>query len=391
MMMKKKVLAVLCLAFLLLSLFPLSSLAAEDPYFIAVNDDLPELSLETQPIRVGGVTYIPCMIFDRRNSGSVLGVFYAWDVKGEKVSIYSKSQTLEFDIKNGTAFSYDKQKEYNYQAVTQNGMAYVPAASTCKYFGLDLSFPISDDAKVQILRIKNGNQVLDDQMFLRSARPLLEDRNSNYNQGSGGSSTGGKQTGGGTITIRPNESRPTEEGKDTSLYLAIRVGDAANLSSILTALEESRQLKAVFFFRVDQLMPQDDLLREVIGRGHRVGFIPSGDSTEAQIENLQEGNRLLKHILRQKAVFVLQEGGSGELGSVLRAEGYLPWTPNISVSGAGRSDSATYQTVLQRLEKKTGKARLLLDDKVKGGTLSSVLKMLEKDGYNMRALRETDY
>lgn len=390
-MMKKKVLVVLWLVFLLLSLFPLSSLAAEDPYFIAVNDDLPELSLETQPIRVGGVTYIPCMIFDRRNSGSTLGVFYAWDVKGETVSIYSKSQTLEFDIKNGTAFSYDKQKEYNYQAVTRNGMAYVPAASTCMYFGLDLSFPISDDAKVQILRIKNGNQVLDDQMFLRSARPLLEDRSANY-QGSGRSSSGGKQTSGGTITIRPNETRTEEQRKDdTSVYLGIRVGDAANLSSILTALEESRQLKAVFFFRVDELIPQDDLLREVIGRGHRVGFLPSGNTTEAQIENLQEGNRLLKHILRQKAVFVLQEGGSEELASGLHAEGYLPWTPNISVSGAGRSDSATYQTVLQRLEKKTGKARLLLDDKVKGGTLSSVLKMAEKDGYNMRALRETDY
>lgn len=388
--MKKKSVALLCLVLLLLGLVPLHSLAAEDPYFIAINDDLPELSLETQPIRVGGVTYLPCTIFDRRNSGAVLGVFYAWDAKGEKVSIYSKSQTLEFNIKAGTAFSYDKQKEYNYQAVTRNGMAYVPAASTCKYFGLDLSFPITDDAKLQILRIKNGNQILDDQMFLRSARPLLDDRTASYNQGSGRSSSGGSQTSGGT-SIRPNDAHPGEEGHDTSVYLGIRVGDTANLSSILKALDESRQLKAVCFFRVDQLIACEDLLREVIGRGHRVGLIPSGNSTEAQLDNLQEGNRLLKHILRQKAVFVLSEGGFEEQTSALRTEGYLPWTPNISVSGAGRSDSATYQMALQRLEKKTGRARLLLDDKVKGGTLSSVLKILEKDGYDLRALRETDY
>lgn len=388
--MKKKGLSMLCLFLVLLSLLPLSSLAAEEPYFIAVNDELPELRLETQPIRVSGVTYIPCTIFDRRNSGVALGVFYAWDTKADTVTIYSKSQTLEFNIKNGTAFSYDAQKEYNYQAVMRNGMAYVPAASTCKYFGLNLSFPVTEDAKMQILRIKNGNEILDDQMFLRSARPLLDERTQNYNRGNEGSSSGGNQSGGST-TIKPNETLPSGEGRGTAVYLGIRVGDGSNLNSILKALDESRQIKAIFFFRVDQLVSNDDLLREVIGRGHRVGLIAFGTTVDAQREYLDEGNRLLKHILRQKAVFVLWEGGSDEVYASLRSEGYLPWTSNVSMSGAGKSDGATYQAVLQRIEKRSGKVRLLLDNKVKGGTLSSILKALEKDGYDLRALRETDY
>jgi len=383
--MKKPIALLLCVLFFLASVAPVIGLAAEEPYFIAINDEFPELNQQTEPIRVSGVTYVPCTILDRRVTGVDLGVYY--NTKEKKVTTYSKSRSLVFDLETGTAHSLDEDKDYNYQAVMRNGLPYLPAVSLCNYFGLSCSFPVTDDAKYQILRIKNGNQILNDSMFMRSARPILEER---LAKGGLPTSGGANQSVGGTPVTTP-ENSPDAPGQNTFVYLGIRVDSATKLDSILNALTESRQVKAVFFFPVSRLAECDELLRELSGRGQRIGLISSGNSLEAQLESLKEGNRLLKHILCQKAFFVLSESAGEEQRDGLRAEGYLPWTPNITVSADGRSDAAIYQSLINKLKKKTGKARLLLDDGIKGGTLASALRQMREDGYDIRLLRETDY
>lgn len=390
MKMKKPIALLLCVLFFLANVAPVSGLATDDPYYIAINDEFPELNQQTEPIRVSGVTYIPWTIFDRRSTGVDLGVYSSWDVKAKKVSLYFKARVLEFDLESGTAHASDEDKDYNYQAVMRNGLPYLPAVSSCNYFGLSCSFPVTEDAKYQILRLKNGNQILNDTMFMRSVRPILEERLTKPSQsGSGSSKGGGNQSGRGTTGTSSGASSDAP-GENTAVYLAIRVDHAKNLDSMLNALTGNRQVKAVFFFPVSRLEECDDLLRELTGHGQRVGLIPSGNSLQAQLDSLNEGNRLLGHILRQKAFFVLSESATEEQRTGLRAEGYLPWSPNVTVSAAGRSDAAIYQSVLDKLKKKTGKVRLLLDDGMKGGTLSSALRQLREDGYDLRVFRETD-
>jgi hypothetical protein len=271
-------------------------------------------------------------------------------------------------------------------------MPYVPAAAACRYFGLGCSFLATEDAQFQLIRIKNGKQILDDDMFVRSVRPHLEERAAKYNQTSGSTSnpSGGNPSGGGTVITPPNTSGEGS-GQDVEVYLAIRVGNGAELSSIVKALKANRQVKGMFFFPVDELVEHDDLLRELISKGQRVGLIAQGTSLEEKQKSLEAGNLLLEHILRQRTAFVLDEGFSEEVKSGLSSEGYLPWRATVSVTSQNRSASSVYGTVLSKIEGSKGKARVLLDDGTKGGTLSSILRKLREDRYDIRPLRETDH
>ena len=390
--MRKRLVAALCILLLLTGLFPMASSAALDITFLAVNDEFPELTAETSPIRVGGVTYLPCTVFDKRSTGVDLGVSYGWDAKEDKISLYTKDRVLEFNVKTGIAYAYAEEREYNYQAVVRNGMPYVPAAAACRYFGLGCSFLATEDAQFQLIRIKNGKQILDDDMFMRSVRPHLEERAAKYSQTSGGTSnpSGGNSSGGGTVITPPNTSGEGS-GQDVEVYLAVRVGNGAELSSIVKALKANRWVKGMFFFPVDELVDHDDLLRELISKGQRVGLIAQGTSLEEKQKSLEAGNLLLEHILRQRTAFVLDEGFSEEVKSGLSSEGYLPWRATVSVSSQNQSDSSVYGKVLSKIEESKGKARVLLDDGTKGGTLSSILRKLREDRYDIRPLRETDH
>lgn len=381
--MKKRMIAILCMLVWLIGLIPLMTSAAADVCFIAINDELPALTVETLPIRVGGMLYLPCTVFDKRVTGVDLGVYYGWHAQGETITLYSQNRRLTFDVKAGTAYSDQEDKEYAYQAIVRNGMPYVPAGSSCWYFGLKCPLLITDDNRFQVLRISNGKQVLDDNMFIRSAIPILEEKAAKYNQ-----NTNGNQ-GGGTA-VKPGSSGD-ETQPDAQVYLAIRMGSGQNLSAIMNAMKSSRQVKGVFFFPVEQLAAYDDTLRELVMSGQRIGLIAKGTTLEEQLGSLQEGNRLLKHILRQKAVFVLNEGLSEEMQKGLQEEGYLPWKANITLGSRGRSDSALYQAVLDRIGDSKGKARVLLDDNTKGGTVFSILRQLREEQYDIRILRETDF
>jgi hypothetical protein len=221
-------------------------------------------------------------------------------------------------------------------------------------------------------------------MFIRTAKPLLEERAAKYSQ-KPDSTPSGNQSG------ENSENSQDSTGAEAVVYLAVRVDGGQNLKPILNALGGSRTVKGIFFFSPEQLSSYDDILRELVSNGQRVGLIAKGASLEDQLRSLERGNELLKHILRQKAVFVLNEGLSEDIQKGLQEEGYLPWKANITVTSRNRSDSGIYQTVLNQVAGTKGKARVLLDDNTKGGTVSSILRQLRKDRYEIRAIRETDF
>jgi len=296
---------------------------------------------------------------------------------------------LEFDIQSGTAYDFAEDREYAQQAVVRNGIPYVPAAWSCGRFGMSCTFPITDDEQFQLLRIKNGNEVIvDDNMYKRSVHPILEDRAAKFGQGEPSKPTSG-QSGGIKVDIPETSGENTSQ--EATVYFAIRVDGGAQLDSIFHALKRNLRVKGVFFFHNNQLASSDDFLRELVSNGHRVGLIAEGSSLEEQLHSLEEGNRLLEHILRQKASFVLNERFSEDSQQGLQESGYLLWTANITMASRSRSDAVLYQSILDRIGEKKGKARVLLDDNTKGGTLSSVLRQLQEDQYEIRSIRETDY
>ena len=202
--------SVAMLAFLLLSLIPFVGSATSELYFIAVNDELPELTRESAPIRVSGITYLPVTLFDRRISGVNLGVSYGWDSAAGTVSLYTAGKVLEFDLEAGTAYGYDEEQEYPYQAMLRNGIPYVPAANACRYFGIECAFLGTEDGKYSLLRLKNGQQVLDDLMFIRTAKPIIEERAAKYNkpEESGGRVVGPSTNGGTPVVPSVHNTQP---------------------------------------------------------------------------------------------------------------------------------------------------------------------------------------
>ncbi len=382
--MKRRWIALLCMLALLLPCLPAVSLA-ESPLFLGIDDTCPPLNKNVEPIYVGGVPYVPYTVFDRSVGGDILGVYAAWSIEREVVTVYSKAGgTLEFDIPSGTAYSSVENQQYAFSAVVRNGMAYLPASKTCHYFGLGSVVLTSDNGKSSLLRLRSGKQSMSDQMFMHSVSSLLEDRSGSYGQSSNNNNQSTTQT--------PPPQQPEDPaGTGSSIYLGIRVQGGQQLDELINTLSGQGSLKAVFFFAPEDLAQYEAQLRRLVGNGHRVGLIPKEGTTEQQLNNLEEGQRLLKHILRQQASFVLPRAATDEQRAAIKEAGYLIWTPQVTPASAGRSDGALYQTAIDRIKTKKGKVRLLIDDGMKGGTLGSILNQCRQDGYDFRVLRETDH
>lgn len=379
---KRKWIALLCMIALLLPCLPAAGWA-ETPLYLGIDDTCPPLNKSIEPIYVGGVPYIPYTVFDRNNGGSILEVFASWNQERESVTVYSKSgANLEFDIPSGTAYSSYENQQYSFQAVVKNGMAYLPASKTCHYFGLGSVVLTTDDGKHTLLRIRSGKQIMSDQLFMHSVSSLLEERSGNDGQSSNNNPGNTQQP-----TTQPEDP----VGNGSGIYLGIRVENGQQIDAQINALASQSGMKAIFFFPAEDLAQYEAQLRKLTGNGHRVGLIPKEGSTVQQRNSLEEGQRLLKHILRQQASFVLPGAASEEQRAAWQESGYLLWTANVTVASAGRSDSALYQMAIDRISAKKGKVRLLIDDGMKGGTLNSVLKQCRADGFDLRVLRETDY
>ncbi len=378
--MKKRAIALALSLLFFLGLGPLGARAAGQPYFIAVNDELLLLSIQTAPILVGGVTYIPCTIFDSGVTGVNIGVSYSLDSTAQFVYLKSGSKTLDFDIASGTAYSATEDKTYHYQAVSRGGMPYLPAANVCRYFGLTCSFLYTDSG--QMLRIKNGSQGLDDEKYIRAARPILEEWAAAYGQPNPPPPA--------PPSPQKPEDAPLKPGQSARIYLGIRVESGANLPGILDALERGHA-KAILFFPTNQVAAMDGLLRQAAVRGHKIGFIAPGGTLEEQLSAIRGANELLVHILKQKAVFILAAGQESAVLEGLGAQGYLNWRPGITMSSKNTGASTIPQALVDKVSQGAGVARVLLDDGLRGGTYTTILSKLREGEHSLRTPRETDF
>ena len=378
--MRNRVLSVLCAVLFALSAIPVGPIQAapvKELFFIAVNDSAPELTGDAAPIWIGSSAYIPCALFDRRVSGVSLGISYSWS--SEAVLLFSGGQTLEFDIAAGKAYANGGTRAYDYQAVIRNGRPYVPATNSCRFFGLQATMLYTTSGP--LLRIKDGNQELSDNLFLDSVEPLFATRLAQFNSANSGEGTAGGKPGTVTPTPEPNEAGPTQ---DKIVQTTIRVTSGLKLGGIISTLN-GRGVKGLFFFAPEDLAGYDKALRQLTGSGHRVGLIPQGETLQEQLESIAEGNRLLSHILRQETVFILASGQVSEIETGLRNAGYLIWVPNV------REEGQETTALLNQIKNQRGRVKLLLRAEYGTGHLGTLLRGMQTEQFDLRPVRETSY
>lgn len=380
--MKKRLAGLACTLALLLTMMVVPAWAGET-FFLSINDTLPPASNQTTPIQYGGWIYVPMGAFNSRVTGVNLGVYCGLTDGDQSLVFYDLSgRNMTFNLSDGTATAEGSAAPVPSTVVARNGTYYAPAYAVCQYFGLSYSFYNTDYGP--LLRIKDGNAVLSDSLFISSAASLMRGR-------SGGGSGGN----GGTIHTNPNTAvmpeppaqdpdviiPPREEEPPSfSMYLGVQAG--GDISGALSALS-SAKASAVVFFPAETLTQNTAQLRHAAALGHKIGLIPKGENAQQRLESVQQGSRLLAKILRQETWFVL---GNDQ---TLTEAGYLCWTPGLTLTASNAA--SLYNSVVDHASGRSSAGRVLLKGDTSGAVLSATLNQLASDGDTFLVPRETRY
>jgi len=245
--MQRKIIAVMLV---ILFLAPFVQTATADNSglcFTATNDLL--LDLGSMTAFVGGISYVPAKVF------STYGVYFNYFDSDTTATLYNSSKNIYFDLSSGNSYdSFDNQ--YSVSATFKNGQVYVPVSWVCQYFGLYYSY-ISGDGYGDIIRIKNGGEVLTDSQFLNAASSLMHTR---YNEYFGTTSP---------TTSTPSE--PVTSGKESEVASASLSFIGLPSEKLLDSLDDYAA-KVCFFVTANEVASSPDVIRRIYGSGHSIGI-----------------------------------------------------------------------------------------------------------------------
>ncbi len=380
--MKKKLLALLCVVALLCTFMP-SAFAADQLYFVAVNDKMLEYSPDTQPIKSRGTMYVPYTVFlSEFNGGVNLGVFYGRDKQRNTLSFYAKqTPTLTFDY--GAGITYDTTDTvFNFRAIVRNGTVYLPAWAVSDYFGLECTYSATEFG--DLVRIKRADDYyLSDQFFLSSATDKFREQRKQFDRDQLGEPVVP------TPVPTPSPVPTTPDGqRQVSVCFAFRCDSGMGPSDLLDLLGTYGQT-ALFLFHPDDLARWDDHIRRLLAEGHRVGLIVNGETAEECVAQAEQGNRLLGHIARTTTDFLLVEG-SDPLRQELSLLGWACWNGNVDgIPAQGVRSTTLSSNLLNRIESRRSYARVLMNDSTTASqALSLLLPKLRGGAYLLKQVTE---
>lgn len=358
--------------FLILTGAPSSASASSLPsgqYFTALNDKLLPLSASSMPVLVktsrSSTLYIPISLFDSRATGVDLGVYCGGDGK-PTATLYSRSQSLLFNLDDGTTFAGDGEQKLC-MALWRSNRVYVPANWVCSFFGLSCALLTTDYG--DLVRITNGQEGLDNAGFVDAAPNHMQYSLNEYYKSQPSdvirppavspepAAPSPSIPTPAAPSLPPAVSTPTpvpstplpeespEPDSDTiQVGLAFRCteGDVDALLSTLDSLEQP----ALLLFDPGQLRERAAQVRRAVASGHTVGFtLPEGSLEESRTA-LAEGNRLLQGICCARARVV--EVPAGDQAAALEQEGWRCWSSQVDATGSeSLSASALYRTLTQ--------------------------------------------
>ena len=320
---------ILCILLTCSSLFTTSFAANDDITLTAVNDSFLPLSSSTMPVRRGGAQYVPYSVF----SGT-LGISGSYNSSDQVLTLSNGETSLRFDLSRGTVYDQNM-NSYTTPAYWINSTIYVPVKLVCGKFNLTYS---NIPAAAPILRICNSSASLSDSSFVSSStntiRSMLDAYNGQSSSSSGSSRPSGSDSDSIPTPIDPTTGQPTDTPvmKPSAVYLAYVGAPGKNTEAILDALDAAG-MKGAFFVPADGTALDEDLLRQIVGRGHTVGFTLLS-SALTMPEKLRVANDTLFHATGTVSHLVCISDGSEHL-SATQPVSYThlyptpTWTPTV--------------------------------------------------------------
>ena len=362
--------AVLCVC-LLTAAVPASQ--GSTVYFMVVNEKLLDLERSTMPIMVNGTLYVPYTMFSIDATGVNLDVYATYSSVKNQVLVYSTSKQLIFDISSGDTYEPGG-KTYSERAMVRNSTAYVPIGRVCDVFKGEISYTVSSTEYGRLIRLTNRSKVLTDAQYINAADNMLRSSLNRYREANPATPSG--------------PSAPVQSlGSGAAVYLGFTLSEELSPAYMLDALER-QDISALVFMTAEQLETEDDLVRELVGRGHFVGLRVEGTEereVSAVLDELRLGQRLLTAAAHYKALVVLAEGADEAMTEAVEAAGYVCW----QTTADGRAlDGTAYSRAVELMKEMDGceEARncLLLDSR-NGDMLASLLEFIYEEEYHFRA------
>jgi len=324
---------------LCLGIFRPAPVSAAAIYLTALNDNIPKLSADAMPLWSGGVLYVPYSVFDYAATGIDLGVDSSYIRTSNTLNLYSMKRMLVFDLAASTCHNVLTGEEVDVRCIMRNGKPYLPLDWVCQYFGLSYSYnSLPNISQGYMVRIKSDRVVLSDSQFIDAASDLIDRRLREYNQSLNPESAP-------TTPTTPSLPEVPSDPANVTTYLAIRCADWTAVDAMLDALDQ-QHVFALFLLPADRLGEQPSLLRRILGSGHSVGISAQGDTPEATLALLDEGNRTLRSLTYSRTTLALvprdQRQAAADAGWVCWKE-TLALTPTHSVGATTFSNNALAQ------------------------------------------------
>lgn len=337
-------------------------------YFTAVNDTVLPLRDNSMPFWSSGYLYVSASMF----SGKELGVYYSNNVAKQTVVLYTSRNVLIFDLAEET-LTDGQGNSYGRAAIPRNGQVFVPVRLIAEVFNLSYTNNPVDNG--YLIRLKNGEAVLSDSLFIDAASYQLDYRYSQYEKDRSNPQTPEKKP-------EPPEETPTINGQ--TIYLCFKVSDLEQTAALLDLLE-GYDARGAFFFPSELVPDAGALLRRMTAEGQAIGLIVNGREPDAE-SRLAESNRALFQKICAKTRLVWAENADNTVLTELREAGYCPLKPRLN--GIGLYTSKGASNLLQRVSARYGGVSVWLGDNVSIAGLNHFLRLTEKVDDSCRALTE---
>mgnify|MGYP004553103697 CR=1 FL=1 len=285
--MKKRLLACVLALALLLGLTTAASGAADDLFFVAVNDSIPLTIVGAKPHYAATGLYVPYTVFDAAPGG----VAQAYNASEQTLVLFTRAKRLVFDI-GKDQMTDENGNTSSVLTIYKSGLLYIPLSVCAGYFGLSYSM-LTSQSGCPVLRFTTGSEIYDDDMFLQKAENLIAYRIQTHEQ---------EQT---PSTPQPNTRPQTPEEDEPQelvpVYLAVT--NAAQMADALDALQ-AKNLHAAFFLTAAELEADPLLACRILAAGHTLGLSVE-DGTPDVAAALHEANSALAAVLHTKTVLAL--------------------------------------------------------------------------------------
>lgn len=370
----RRLLLILLVTLILCALvFPASG--SSGIYFMAINENIHEMTAENIPVVSGATLYVPYTMFSPQITGVNMGVRAQYNASRSILTVTDGQKTVTFDTRRNTAYD-EVGTDVGARALVRNSMAYLPIHWLCSHFP-SINYTLTRTPYGILIRATNADVILTDAQFVDAAIDILQDNLVRYLA----SITVPEPSPTVTATPEPTPTQPptppptVEPTPAPVVYLALRAG--TRTSEAANALEREK-LSGLFLFTVDEMFNQDDLIRRLVARGHQIGLALTGSDPNTCAEQLSAGRQLMADIARCPIFIVSADELAPEHHQALRNAGCAIWSATLH-QGEG-TDSAA---LLDRLDPNHVNFLEILCDESGATLLSRSLTALTGDNFRL--------